>query len=46
MLASNRKHKVTGRTKIETNSTIHKNGTKYQGVLLGSKEEGNLYLMY
>jgi len=36
MLANNRKHKVTGRTKILISSTIDKNGIKYQGELEGS----------
>jgi hypothetical protein len=36
ILASNRKHKVIGRTTILTTSTRHKKGIKYQGELLGS----------
>jgi len=45
MLAKRRKQRVIGRTKILINSTKHKNGTKYQGELTGSKEEENLYFI-
>lgn len=39
ILASSRKHKVIGRTKILIISTSLKKGTKYQGELIGSKLE-------
>jgi len=42
ILAKRRKHRVIGRTEILINSTIHKNGTRYQGEFEGSREEGNL----
>jgi len=39
ILASNRKHKVIGRTTILINSTTLKNEIKYQGEFEGSTEE-------
>jgi hypothetical protein len=39
MLAKSRKQSVIGRTKILTTSTIHKNGTRYQGLFLGKTAE-------
>jgi len=41
ILAKRRKHRVIGRTIILIISTKDKKGTKYQGVLAGSKEEAD-----
>jgi hypothetical protein len=38
MFASNRKHKVIGRTRILTNSTIPRKGDKYQGEFSGRRD--------
>lgn len=39
ILASNRKHKVTGRAEMETNSIIHRKGLKSKGDPKGKREE-------
>jgi len=31
---------------MEINSTIHRNGIRYQGLFKGRREEGNLYLTH
>jgi len=41
ILANRRKHRVIGRTIILTISTNLKKGIKYQGVLVGSREDAD-----